>query len=95
MELTLTHHMVDNVEPQDEAMDSFRRLFRLVAGCEVSKDGMRMTYQLKAIDGAAVWLSNANSIITTNKLPLAAGVKVKQKGKVVESVTLSIVYKPH
>jgi hypothetical protein len=95
MELTLTHHMVDNVEPQDEVMDSFRRMFRLVAGCEVSKDGMRMTYQLKTLSGAVNWLSNANSIITANKLPLKAGVKQVKKGEVVESVTLIIQYKPH
>lgn len=92
---THTHHMVDNeVEPQDLAMDEFRKQFRLVAGCEVSEDGLRMTYQLQTVAGAARWLSNANAIITANKLPLVAGVRAVKKGTETVSVTLNIVYKP-
>jgi hypothetical protein len=94
MELTLTHHMIDDVEPQDLAMEAFRKQFKLVGGCEVSVDGTTMTYQLKTIDGAGVWLSNSNSIITANMLPLKASVKIRKKGAVVESVTLTIVYRP-
>jgi hypothetical protein len=75
-------------------MDTFRKQFRLVAGCEVSKDGLSMRYQLKTVDGGAVWLTNAQAIITANKLPLKAGVRVIKKGAVTVSVTLTIVYKP-
>lgn len=94
-ETTLTHHMVDNeVEPQDLAMESFRKQFRLVAGCEVSKDGMTMRYQMQTIAGAARWLSNANAIITANRMPLKAGVKAVMKGKETVGAELRIVYTP-
>lgn len=94
MELTLTHHMVDNVEPQDEAMDQFRRMFKLVAGCNVSDDGKVMVYQMRTVASAARWLSDAKSVINSKRLPLEAGVKAKMKGRVAESVTLVITYTP-
>ena len=94
MELTLTEHMIDDIAPQDLVMDQFRKMFSLVAGCEVSADGKLMTYQMQTIAGAARWLSNANSIITANKLPLSAGVRAMKKGTETVSVTLNIVYKP-
>jgi hypothetical protein len=94
MELTYTHHMIDDVEPQDIAMEQFRKVFRLVAGCQVSDDGLTMTYQLQSVAGAARWLMNASAIITANKLPLKAGVKAVMKGRETVGAELKIVYKP-
>jgi hypothetical protein len=94
MELTLTHHMIDDVEPQDLAMEAFRKQFRLVACCEVSADGLTMRYQLKTMSGANTWLGHANSIIIANKLPLKAGIRSVMKDKEVIRIELRIVYKP-
>jgi hypothetical protein len=82
-----------DIEPQDEAMDQFRKLFKLVAGCKVSDDGKVMVYQMQTVASAARWLSDARSIITVNRLPLETGVRaIQEKGKVT-SVELRIVYK--
>jgi hypothetical protein len=91
---TLTQTTVKEIEPQDEAMDAFRRLFRLVAGCEVSPCGKVMTYQLKNMVGANTWLANANSIIIAGKLPLKARIRSVMKGKEVVRVELRIIYQP-
>jgi hypothetical protein len=89
----LTDHMID-IEPQDEAMDEFRKNFRLVACCFVSRDGKKMSYRLKTEDRANIWKINAGNTITSLNLPLIAEIKVKrEKGKVVE-VFLNIIYKP-
>jgi hypothetical protein len=91
-ELT-TDHMID-IEPQDEAMDMFRRNFRLVAGCRVSADGNKMRYSLKTEKGAQDWLSKAEGIIQSHNMPLEADIKVKkEKGRVID-VYLTINYKP-
>lgn len=82
------------VEPQDIAMEDFRKQFFLVAGCEVSADGMVMTYQLNKMTGANTWLGHANSIIIANKLPLKAHIRSVMKGKETVRVELRIVYKP-
>ena len=89
-ETTLTHV----VEPQDEAMDEFRKLFKLVAGCKVSEDGKVMVYQMQTLAGAARLLSEAEGIVSVNKLPLDASVKAYQKKgeKVPHRVELRIVY---
>jgi len=93
MELTLTHHMIDDVEPQDEAMDQFRKLFRLVAGCKVSKDGRTMTYNLKSPLTASVWKISALKIIAAGSLPLAADIELKEdEGEI--CAFLVITYKP-
>lgn len=88
--------MVDDIAPQDEAMDQFRKLFQLVAKCKVSDDGMVMTYQMQTIAGAARWLSNAKQIITANQMPLEPCVKAyRKKGQEVpERVELRIIYNP-
>jgi hypothetical protein len=82
------------IEPQDEAMDQFRRLFKLVAGCNVSNDGKLMVYQMQTLPGAARWLSDAQLIITANLLPLDASVKAytKKGQQIPERVELRIVY---
>jgi len=85
---------VIRVEPQDEAMEAFRNVFKLVAGCNVSVDGKLMTYQLKSVSDMQTWLSCANSIIITHKLPLTAKVQSQMKGKEVIKVELRIIYKP-
>lgn len=87
---------VNEIEPQDEAMDEFRKLFKLVAGCKVSEDGKLMTYQMQTVPGAARLLSEAKGIISVNRLPLDADVKAYQKkgDTVPHKVELRIVYKP-
>ena len=85
---TTTHHMIDDVEPQDEAMDTFRQHFHLVANCNVVSDGKLMIYTMKG-GHAAVWHGSAKNIIASLKLPLIA--------KVVSDITgtfLHIIYKP-
>ena len=93
MEQVFTEHMVDDVQPQDLAMDLFRAHFKLVADCYVTKDGKIMTYQMKTLAGAARWLSEANAIITANKMPLNARVRAQKKGMIDEKVELIITYK--
>lgn len=80
--------------PQDIAMEDFRKACRLVADCKVSADGKMMTYQLKTTSNMTTWLSCANSIIITYKLPLVAKVQSYMKGKEVVKVELRIIYKP-
>lgn len=82
------------VAPQDLAMEDFRKAFRLMAGCHVSKDGMLMTYQFSSMSAAHSSLSDANSIIIDGKLPLTAGVRSVMKGKETVSIKLRIVYTP-
>lgn len=82
------------VAPQYIAMEDFRKLFHLVAGCKVSKDGKIMTYDFKTMSAAHSELSTANSIIIANKLPLVAGVRSVMNGKEAVSIQLRIVYKP-
>jgi hypothetical protein len=84
----------DAIEPQDEAMDQFRKKFRLMAGCRVSKDGKVMTYSFETMSAAHSCLSGANSIIIANKLPLKAGVRSVMKGRELCMVQLRIVYTP-
>jgi hypothetical protein len=83
---------VATIEPQDEAMDAFRKLFKLVAGCNVSADGKVMTYKMQTVAGAARWLSEAQAIITANQLPLKPGVVAVKKDEVIVRVELRIVY---
>jgi len=81
------------VEPQDEAMDQFRKLYPLVAGCTVAKDGRTMTYNLKAPITSSVWEIAAKKIIAANCLPLETSVELKVKeGEV--CAFLVITYKP-
>lgn len=93
MELTLTNP-VHEPQPQDIAMEDFRRACRLVAGCKVSQDGKMMVYDLKSVSNMNTWLACANSIIRTHNLPLVAKVQSIMKGKEVVSVELRIIYNP-
>jgi hypothetical protein len=93
MELTVTNP-VHVVEPQDVAMEEFRKQFHLVAGCRVSRDGMTMVYQFETMSAAHSSLGDANSIIIAGKLPLKAGVRSVMKGKEAVTVQLRIVYTP-
>lgn len=93
MELTVTNP-VHVVEPRDKAMEEFRKQFRLMAGCHVSKDGKIMTYDFNSMAAAHSSMGDANSIIIANNLPLAAGVRSVMKGRVAVTVQLRIVYKP-
>jgi len=93
MHLTVTN-LVHVIQPQDEAMEAFRKQFRLVADCKVLADGKLMTYQLKSVSSMQTWLSCANSIIITHKLPLMAKIQSAMKGKEVVKVELRIIYKP-
>jgi hypothetical protein len=81
-------------QPQDIAMEDFRKAFKLVAGCRVSKDGKVMTYGFKTTSAAHSSLIDANSIIIANKLPLVAKVRSVMKGKEPVSVELRIIYNP-
>lgn len=81
-------------QPQDLAMEDFRNAFRLVAGCRVSKDGKVMTYDFKTMSAAHSHLSDANSIVIANKLPLKVGVRSIMKGTELICVQLRIVYNP-
>jgi hypothetical protein len=92
--LTSTRPLPDKTFPQlqDLAMEDFRKAFRLVAGCKVSADGMVMTYDFTTMSAAHSSLSDANSIIIANKLPLKAGVRSVMKGKEVVTVQLRIIY---
>jgi hypothetical protein len=67
-ELT-TDHMID-IEPQDEAMDCFRKHFHMVANCNVTGDGKLMIYRIKG--ESTTWLNHAKNIIKTRNLPLIA-----------------------
>jgi len=81
------------VEPQDIAMDQFRKLFPIVAGCIVSQDGRTMTYNLKSPLTASVWKISAMKIIATGSLPLAANIELKEvEGEI--CAFLVITYKP-
>lgn len=93
MHLTITNPVHD-IQPQDEAMEDFRKACCLVAGCKVSADGKLMVYDLKTVADMNTWLACANSIIMTHKLPLVAKVQSRMKGKEVESVQLRIIYNP-
>lgn len=86
--------MVDDVEPQDEVMDLFRKHFHLVANCNVDADGKKMTYRLKTEAFASTWEANANKIIKALNLQLVAKVDVWKAGSVVFEVSLHIIYKP-
>lgn len=83
-----------DIEPQDLAMESFRKLFKLVAQCKVSDDGKLMVYQMQTLAGAARWASEAQGIISVNRLPLDASVKgyIKKGQMVPHKVELRIVY---
>lgn len=91
-----TQPTTTDIDPQDEAMDAFRKLFKLVAGCKVSEDGKVMVYQMGTVASAARWASEAQATISCNRLPLDASVKAYQKKgeKEPHRVELRIVYKP-
>lgn len=91
MELLHSHNTV-TVEPQDEAMETFRKQFKLVAGCQVSADGKLMTYQLKTMAGSNDFLRTANAIIIEEQLPLIARVVSVMKGKEVVGIELRIIF---
>jgi hypothetical protein len=93
MELTLTHHMIDDVQPADEAMDLFRNNFRLTA-CVVDEDGKTMRYRLKSAITASVWEINAKKVIAALNLPLVVNLDVWNTGSLVHEVSLNISYKP-
>jgi len=93
MHLTVTNP-VHVIQPQDEAMEAFRMAFKLVADCKVLAGGKLMTYQLKSAFNMTTWLSCANSIIITHKLPLVAKVVSVMHGKEVARVELRIIYNP-
>jgi hypothetical protein len=65
----LTDHMVDDIAPQDEAMDCFRSNFRLWK-CNVTQDGKLMIYRVNG--DAKEWLTKAQEIIKSGHLPLVA-----------------------
>lgn len=94
MQLTATNP-VHEPQPQDLAMEDFRKACRLVAGCKVSADGKLMVYDLKTIADMNTWLACANGIIRTYNLPLIAKVESRMKGKEVVSVQLKIIYNPN
>lgn len=81
-------------QQHDLAMESFRKAFKLVAGCNVSVGGYLMTYQLKTTANMATWLACANSIIITHNLPLIAKIRPVMKGREVARVELRIAYTP-
>lgn len=91
MEIFHSHNTV-TVEPQDEAMEAFRKQFKLVAGCQVSEDGKVMVYQMQTLAGAARWMGEAQRIITANLLPLKAGAREVKKDGVTVSVELRIIF---
>jgi hypothetical protein len=79
--------MIDDIEPQDLAMERFRQNFRLVAGCNVTSDGKLMIYRIKG--EAKEWLTKAQDIIKSGNLPLVA--------EIVSDITgtfIHIIYKP-
>ena len=97
--MTTTYTLPANTkvpQPQDIAMEDFRKAFRLVAGCHVSADGKVMTYEMQTLPGAARWLSEAQKIITGNGLPLKPGVHAHRKSgsAEIENVQLRIIYNP-
>jgi hypothetical protein len=93
MELTLTHHMVDDIAEQDEVMNFFRSQFHLVANCNVDPCGKVMRYRLKSTIAASVWEISAKKIIKAHNLPLEAKLDVWQTGSLVHEVSLVISYK--
>jgi hypothetical protein len=94
MELTYTHHMIDDVAEHDEVMDLFRSQFHLVANCNVDADGKTMRYRLKSAIAASVWEISAKKIIAAHNLPLVAELKLWETGSLVHEVSLVITYKP-
>jgi hypothetical protein len=94
MELTLTHHMIDDTAEQDEAMNIFRSQFHLVANCNVDTCGKVMRYRLKSAIAASVWEISAKKIIKAHNLPLEVKLDVWQIGSLVHEVSLIITYKP-
>lgn len=82
------------IEPQDEAMDAFRRLFKLVAGCKVSEDGKVMVYQMGTLASSARWSNDARAVVNSNKLPLKVGIRAVKENGQVTSVELRIMYQP-
>jgi hypothetical protein len=78
--------MIDDIAPQDEAMDMFRQNFRLWK-CNVTQDGKLMIYRIKGEVGE--WLSKAQEVIKSGNLPLVA--------ELVSDITgtfIHIIYKP-
>lgn len=78
--------MIDDIAPQDEAMDCFRQGFRLWK-CNVTQDDKLMIYQIKGEAGE--WLSKAQKVIKTGNLPLIA--------ELIEDICgtfIHIIYKP-
>lgn len=94
MAQVFTEHMIDDVEPQDQAMDTFRSMFHLVANCNIDSEGKTMRYRLKSAITAAVWDISARKIIKAHNLPLVAELKVWKTGPLVHEVSLEITYKP-
>lgn len=91
----LQQHTTTDIEPQDEAMDQFRKVFPLVCDCKVSEDGVLMTYQLKSLSGAVNSLNDAERVINSNYLPLKAKLKGKYTtGKELRGFELQIIYQP-
>jgi hypothetical protein len=85
----LTHDMPDSqVAPQDEAMDCFRRNFKLVGRCNVTSDGKLMIYELKGWSSSA-WYDAAKLNIKMFNLPLVAELVTDITGTFIH-----IIYKP-
>lgn len=81
------NHMIDDVAPQDEAMDRFRANFQVIARCNVMSDGKTMIYEIGS-NGEA-WLNRANILINGLDLPLVAELNTNLCG-----IFLHIIYKP-
>lgn len=77
MDQVFTHHNVDQfpqldeLPPQDQAMDSFRILFPLL-GAHVEPRGRVMKYRLTGTTLMDNYLQMARLIIVTHQLPLVA-----------------------
>jgi len=90
----MTHSAKLIPEPQDFAMESFRKAFPIMAGCQVSDDGKKMTYNLgKCQFGSGLlWLKRARDIINNNNLPLTALTYENIAGYNFGNTTLFITY---
>jgi len=100
-ELTLTHHCIDqfpgldDLPPQDQAMDAFRRLFPVIQRTIiVSADGRVMKYRLRGTGMMKNYLEMARLIIITHQLPLQVHQDLFEIGGIQFENNLVITYKP-
>lgn len=98
---TVTHHCIDDsfdldqLPAQDQAMESFRKLFPLpLISAHVDEDGKRMIYKLAGSRMMENYIQKAEEVIKANRLPLAVSRNLVGDRAIVFVDNLVITYAP-